>query len=236
MKKLFVFCLTLLAALSLWACGKASTTVETEGGTKTYDKNGNLVEEKMIDVDGTYLGRREYTYEDGLLATETEFDSAGGKILTSVYTYTAEGVLSHCTENFYSGDSISGRNVMEYNPAGLVIRSSYYDGTNTLISVNMYTYDGSDQKTGTHYYAYENGVLKTSMVFDKDQNMIGEYSYDESGQISWSVVYEFIGKLPHKGTNSDGSYMIYHYDENDVCTGYTCYEADGTFRYEETYG
>lgn len=234
MKKFWLILLSLSLLLCLCACN--SEQIISDDGRYVYDSDGNLILERMIDIDGTYIGKKEYQYKNGLRTVEKEYSASDVLAFITTFSYNTSGTLVSSNMEYYINGNVGSREVTEFNAAGLYARRSTFDENNIISYDLVYTYDENNQLSSIHNYNYANGKLHSSYVRDKDNLTIAEYQYDEQGLVSWHILYENKDGLPYKATDPDGSYKIYHYKDGNICTGYTVYEADGTFRYEEVYG
>lgn len=231
MKRSFTLGLALFMALVLCACGNSQKAPEPTDPASpyenVYDADGNLLVEYIVDVDD-YIGKREYTYENGQRATEKEYDSQDSLIYSATYGYDASGVLYMYYLDLYEEDMLCGQEVWEYNTEGILMKKSYFDGTGVLTDADEYTYDEAGNLIKTVTYSYLDDQLFGSVVYDAQDLVIKENIYDENGDVAWSIDYEYENGLRIKGTESSGSYILYHYNEEGIEIGCSYYDPDGT--------
>ncbi len=238
MKKLFILGLTLLMVLTLCACGNSQDTPNPTEPTSpyqnVYDADGNLLIEYIVDLDD-YIGKREYTYENGQCATEKEYDSQDGLIYSATYGYDISGVLYMYYLDLYEEGMLCAQEVWEYNTEGKLMKKSYFDGTGVLTDEDEYTYDDAGNCVQTVNYSYLDDQLFGSIVYDAQDLLVRENVYDENGDVDWYIVYEYENGLRIKGTESSGSYILYHYNEEGMEIGCTYYDPDGNITEEVIY-
>lgn len=193
---------------------------------KQYDADGNLILEKILDVDGSYIGKREYTYENGLRMTETEYDSQDTLIVKYTYEYDAGVLVSRLAELFSDG-IVDATEKAEYDAGRNIVKESFFDAAGTLWQIAEYSFDADGNPTGDKLYGYENGIVKNCISSNEDGHILSEEQYDENGEVFWSIRYEYLDGLRVKGVMLDGSSIEYLYDKEGNETGLIHYDPDG---------
>lgn len=242
MKKILSLVLSLLLLLTLSACredapdsspsGDQNGTVDTPAtgepaeDSKVYDTDGNLILEKILDADGVYIGKREYTYENGKQVTCTEYDAEDELVVKYTYRYDGNVLLQRHTA-LYNFGVVDATEEAEFAEDGKIVKESFFDSTGTLWQVTEYVFDADRDQVGYKAYSYENGSVKSCVSYDEDDHVLSEEQYNENGEVFWSIRYEYMDGLRVKGVESDGSYHEYHYDKEGNETGLTYYDSDG---------
>ncbi len=189
------------------ACG-VEFTAKTENGAEIailvnlYNSDEKLVK-KLIYEGGELTGFEEYYYdENDDLAREEKYLANGTLDYYTLYEYDENG--KETRREFYLGDGTpDGVILYVYNENGDVVKETYI--IDDYENVTEYEYD-------------ENGILiKYSYEdFTADNHLIGYEKYDESGRIVKETI-----------TYSDGSKLIFEYDENENIIRKTEMDPDG---------
>lgn len=250
MKKFLLSLLALLLLFSLCACvnnptGNLPPETDPPGSSTVqdpenpyqdiYDSDNNLILDYLLDDDGSYLGKNEYTYENGKPHTQKEYDSQDRLFLSTTHEYDENGKLYKDHLELYEDGLVYAREVWEYSQTGSLSVVNYYnaDGQQTDKTEYVYNDDGSLLKEVS--YGYLDGRLFSRVEIDGQDLVLSEHQYDENGNVFWYIIYTYENGLRVKGTESTGCYTIYHYDGDGVEIGYTIYDADGNITEEISY-
>ena len=126
------------------------------------DEEGNILQEKCINADGTERYSYEYTYENG--RTSTEIYVNGDYRSVSTYTYDDNGNLLVRSTDSNDWDSESR---YTYNEEGRQTSYTYYNGADLFTTT--YTYDEEGRRLHTEYSS-------------PDGDYVTDYTYDEEGR------------------------------------------------------
>lgn len=248
-KKLFGITALLLVLCLLCACGKqkeepASEDPPTTPFQNVYDDGGNLLVEYLVDDDGTYKGKKEYLYEEGLMKKRTydetdklieevaeEYDAQGKLIKKQtydgivdrkedyVYTYNAEGKLTEMIQTTVLCDQGWGfKSVRKYNEKEQTIRILEYTLKGTLTHYLDWEYEG-DRRVKVTLVNKNPSYREYHIIhYDKDGVSTGVTYYDNNDKVKEEVVYERYdwenGRIC-KEVSSKGYYTLIYYNEND---------------------
>jgi len=185
-----------------------------------YDANGNMIKEAYYDMEGAFISRWLYEYdenghlkkgtghrEDGAVYQVVEYDADGNWL--SLMRYNEDGTLKEAFQYDSSGD-VREYSEWEYDESGNAVKCNIYQGDEngilTLIQINEYNPDGS----------------------------INEIQLDDSGQVE-GLGNETDGDESRIAYNEDGSYIVYEYDENGDLAKDTAYTAAGEILYYQIY-
>lgn len=220
MKRLLTLLLCLLLALSmLTGCSEAAPSdgsgpnVGPEDSDEPidgaeYDANGDMIRMTWYDEEGNPEHVEEYEYDAAGNCTKTTLFEDGALVSTILY---------------------------EYGPNNICTKSSLYDENNVHLNDEEYIYeDGVFSQTWS--YGYLDGELFNCIIYDLDHNQLKEMQY-EDGEVYWWIEYEYQDGRLHKGTENNGEYMIYVYDDEGNELGCDYYDAEGNcyeeYRYED---
>lgn len=179
-----------------------------------FDENGNRITEYYYDEDGAVDWRNSYT---------REYNEAGKMILEN---------------SFLENGSIYERKTWEYELDGKMITEGYFCGGYQLRYV--YGYDQNGNQITKQMHKERNGKIWDGYVekceYDKDGNLIAEYSYKDDGIISWvsSHMYEYDqdnNKLVQYSYDVDDIRYIHYtwsYDNNGKVLNERCFNPDGS--------
>ncbi|MBQ8683888.1 MAG: hypothetical protein IJ518_05175 [Clostridia bacterium] len=214
--------------------------------TYTYDKNGNLLEQKQAFADTSLTTA--YTYnEKGQLVTIRE-ETAADMTFTTTYAYDEAGNRTekkvdrdgHVTTFRYTYDSENRcTSIKQTDADGTTFLTTYrYDdkGNTTFERVDYadeswherhftYNADGKpSQETGSDFTG---GSYETLYTYDGAGNLLSHgdftYTYDEAGRLTME-------------TQSGGSIIEYTYDEDgNVLTEHTTHTTGGEYFVTYTY-
>lgn len=202
--------LLLLSLFALTACeeepaaevdceGSDFESGEANGQGEEYDENGNLI--RMTWYDET--GYPEYVEE---------------------YEYDAE---NHCTKMaVYEDGALVYAFGYEYED-GCCVRERLYDESGELLSIDEFIRDDDGMICGSYSYGYFGDYRYNCIQYDAARNPLREEQYDEDGEVYYWIEYTYEDGVCVKGTENDGNYKVYFYDEEGVGIGYEYYDADG---------
>ena len=161
--------------------------------------------------------------EDGSITTN-EYDEHGNVIL--VQSFDAEEKLTYEAHSEYAQDADGGfyeakltevydngeKIVAEYNIMGDILRRERYDADGTLAGEDTWAYSYNEEGKEIWRKEYTNGIPTYEIV------SYAEVS-DEDGSIRYpDQVIEY---------EEDGSYTVFHLDENDEILEQHTFDADG---------
>lgn len=180
--------------------------------TKTYDENGNLINE--IFTSRSYgSGRVENTYDhNGNLIATRSLDDAGATLYRLISTYDING--NRISDEYYDESGArTNTSLSSYNKNGTLAKTDVYDENNEMrVSIT---------------YTYNDMLLKTAETFK-----------NVADQTEWSATYTYNKNLKlvrHDFTlngASDG-YALTNYDQLGNPIEYIGMSADGTQTYRE---
>lgn len=260
-KKLFGITALLLTLFLLCACGKQKEEPSLEEPPATpfqnvYDDGGNLLVEYLVDDDGTYKGKKEYLYEEGLMKKRTydetdtltqetaEAYDAQGKLIKKVlydgledikeeivYTYNAEGKLTELIQtSMHCSEGWGHKTARKYNEKQQVVRISDYTLEGTLLHYLEWEYEGDLRVKCTLVNRNPRYREYYIIHYDKDGISTGVTYYDRNDKVKEEVIYERYewekGRIV-KELSSKGHYTLNYYDENGAALGCEEYDSNG---------
>ena len=174
--------------------------------TMTYDANNNLLTVK--DANGDLVSQTELNSDEQVISTINALNSKSGvdySYNNSQTTVTTTNALGHkqSTTTDYGGNVIKSRDdvtsgMADYNEAGNLANQSVNDGQN-----------------------------KTSLTYDKDQNVVSEANNDSSESYS----YDALDQLS-SWTNGRGDKTIYTRDADGNITNAKASDVDNNYGYD----
>ena len=258
-KKLFGITALLLALCLLCACGKKKEEPVAEDPPSTpfqnvYDDGGNLLVEYLVDGDGTYMGKKEYLYEEGQMKKRTydetdklieeiaeEYDAQGNLIKKlkydginsikneTVYTYDAEGKRTQIADTTeFCGSGMGGKCVTKYNEKQQPVRNSYYDLEGTLLYYMEYAYEGDRRVKTTIANRSPREYYYWISAYDEEGHCISATYYNSDDKVTEVRTYIWEDGHHVKSISSKGDYTLYYYDENGDDLGHETYDSNGT--------
>ena len=220
-KKLFGIAALLLALCLLCACGKqkeepASEDPPTAPFQNVYDDGGNLLIEYLTAEDGTYNGKREFSYEDGQMKKRV---------------YDKNDTLTHETAE-------------EYDEQGnLLLRCEVEHVSLKERKEVQYTFDENGNKkniTTKHYFDDIALCIWTMQVYNEKQQLIRWNEYTSKGELAWHATYEYEGSRRVKTITINENpykreYSLAHYNENGEHIGEIYYDSNDKVIREDTF-
>ena len=220
-KKLFGIAAMLLALCLLCACGKqkeepASEDPPTAPFQNVYDDGGNLLIEYLTAEDGSYNGKREFSYEDGQMKKRV-YDKNDTLIQELAEEYDEQGnLLLRC----------------EVEHVSLKERKEV-----------QYAFDENGNKkniTTKHYFDDIALCIWTMQVYNEKQQLIRWNEYTSKGELAWHSTYEYEGSRRVKTITINENpykreYSLAHYNENGEHVGETYYDSNDKVIREDTF-
>ena len=156
-------------------------------GEATYDENGNEVEWKSYDNEGTITYRRECTYDENGNQVIKEYGEQDR--LVSEKTYNTDGKILCYTDYSEEGMEIS-KSISSYDENGNELKCERYssdkEGRLELDWVGEYEYDESDRKIVCKQYFYNKEGEEIVISFSQES----DYVYDNDGKLSIEYLYD----------------------------------------------
>lgn len=178
-----------------------SETFTGDGASVThyFDRNGNMISNRMVDTDtGELYFSYRYTYDDnGNILTNTELDADGAPVQTVLYTRDDKG--NELTRTFYDADGNAETTyITEYDGSGYPVKITAYTGGGEIANyISVYINDGEGRRLSDT--TYENGVVsgKTAYTYDAQGNKTGETLYGADGAVIYqnTFTYDIYGHL-----------------------------------------
>jgi len=159
--------------------------------TFTYNRQGNVNEEKQMYADNSINVVRKYKYRaDGLILSRSIFDENGKSIGVTSYTYennTQKSVMKdHNKKELY-------RNEVKFDAEDREIEKKYFRLDGSLNSSVKTTY-GKNQKTVERISFALDGITETSNYkyeYDNEKNMLKITNINKDGSIVRTVKYVY---------------------------------------------
>lgn len=220
-KKLLGVAALLLVLLLLCACGKQKEEPSVEDPPATpfqnvYDDGGNLLIEYLTAEDGSYNGKREFSYEDGQMKKRV-YDKNDKLIRESAEEYDEQGkLLSSCEV-----EHISEKERLE-------TQHTYYE-------------DGNEKTITTKHYFDDIALcIWTMQVYNEKQQLIRWNEYTSKGELAWHSTYEYEGSRRVKTITINENpykreYSLAQYNEKGEHVGETYYDCNDKVIREDTF-
>ena len=172
--------------------------------TYQYDAQGNVTREIQRGADNVVLARYNRTYDEANnMLTETRYNAKGEKVY--VYTYNSRGnVIRFVSYKNGRPDSTT--------------ENTYDAQDNCILSVY---YDGEDQVTGKTKSTYKNGIIRASVSYDGDGNILRRNEYTSYGDMTLEEMYDSDRDVKYKTETK------YEYDQFGNHTLVAKYNTDG---------
>ena len=255
-KKLLGVTALLLVLLLLCACGKQKEEPSAEEPPSApfqnvYDDGGNLLIEYLTAEDGSYNGKREFSYEDGQMKkrvydkndtliqeTREEYDTQGNLIKEFVYdgikntkeetayTYNSEGKWTRIASTYFFG-GMGHKIVTEYNEMQQPVRYSDYSLNGVLRWQMDCEYEGNLRVKTTIVNRSLRERYYWISEYDKEGHCISETYYDNNDKATEVRTYIWENGHQIKSVSSKGNYTVYYYDEKGKSLGHHEYDVDG---------
>lgn len=220
-KKLLGVAALLLVLLLLCACGKQKEEPALEEPPATpfqnvYDDGGNLLIEYLTAEDGSYNGKREFSYEDGQMKKRV-YDKNDTLTHETAEEYDAQGNLLFSCEV----EHISEKERLE-------TQHTYYE-------------DGNEKTITTKHYFDDIALcIWTMQVYNEKQQLIRWNEYTSKGEPAWHASYEYEGDRRVKTITINENpykreYSLAHYNENGEHVGETYYDCNDKVIREDTF-
>lgn len=208
-----------------------------------YDEKGNVVVTKSLDNSGKLMEWNEASYDtEGTLLRKDYFNKDGVLNGWSSYSYDKKGNLIK-NESFDQDGNASGRIEYTYDDSGALIIEAYYESDDNLSTLYVYEYDEDGNRSEWSDYNVD-GIADYKHKFDKDGNELEFIAFEDNGDISVWVSYEYnsygdpICKIFYEVDGTEDFRIIYEYekeyDEEDRLIKETAYE-DGDIMYIKEY-
>lgn len=220
-KKLLGVAALLLVLLLLCACGKQKEEPALEEPPATpfqnvYDDGGNLIIEYLTAEDGSYNGKREFSYEDGQMKKRV-YDKNDTLIHETAEEYDAQGNLLFSCEV----EHISEKERLE-------TQHTYYE-------------DGNEKTITTKHYFDDIALcIWTMQVYNEKQQLIRWNEYTSKGEPAWHASYEYEGDRRVKTITINENpykreYSLAQYNEKGEHIGETYYDCNDKVIREDTF-
>ncbi len=182
------------------ASGKETTKV-----TKTYDKDGLLLE--IVSGESKIV----YTYKDGLLVT---FTGGNDKI---EYIYNEQKLL--ISSKYFNFDNLIKESTFTYNDQNLRKTKIDIDGQGNLISNSEFAYDENKNLVEVATMANDGILRVTRNTYDADNNLV-KAEYYSNNELTSESTYVYENKLLVKNINkyaesNTGDSVVYIYDKEN---------------------
>ena len=220
-KKLLGVTALLLVLLLLCACGKQKEESSAEEPPSApfqnvYDDGGNLLIEYLTAEDGSYNGKREFSYEDGQMKKRV-YDKNDTLIQELAEEYDEQGNLLFSCEV----EHVSPKERKEV----------------------QYIFDENGNKkriTNKHYFDDIALCIWTMQVYNEEQQLIRWNTYTSKGELAWYMIYEYEGDRRVKTIMVTinpyvREYSLAHYNENGEHIGETYYDCNDKVIREDTF-
>lgn len=220
-KKLLGVTALLLVLLLLCACGKQKEEPSVEEPPSApfqnvYDDGGNLLIEYLTAEDGSYNGKREFSYEDGQMKKRV-YDKNDTLIQELAEEYDEQGNLLFSCEV----EHVSPKERKEV----------------------QYIFDENGNKkriTNKHYFDDIALCIWTMQVYNEEQQLIRWNTYTSKGELAWYMIYEYEGDRRVKTIMVTinpyvREYSLAHYNENGEHIGETYYDCNDKVIREDTF-
>jgi len=220
-KKLLGVAALLLVLLLLCACGKQKEEPVLEEPPATpfqnvYDDGGNLLIEYLTAEDGSYNGKREFSYEDGQMKKRV-YDKNDTLIHETAEEYDTQGNLLFSCEV----EHISEKERLE-------TQHTYYE-------------DGNEKTITTKHYFDDIALcIWTMQVYNEKQQLIRWNEYTSKGELAWHSTYEYEGSRRVKTITINENpykreYSLAQYNEKGEHVGETYYDCNDKVIREDTF-
>lgn len=220
-KKLLGVTALLLVLLLLCACGKQKEEPSAEEPPSApfqnvYDDGGNLLIEYLTAEDGSYNGKREFSYEDGQMKKRV-YDKNDTLTHETAEEYDAQGNLLFSCEV----EHISEKERLE-------TQHTYYE-------------DGNEKTITTKHYFDDIALcIWTMQVYNEKQQLIRWNEYTSKGEPAWHASYEYEGDRRVKTITINENpykreYSLAHYNESGEHIGETYYDCNDKVIREDTF-
>lgn len=220
-KKLLGVTALLLVLLLLCACGKQKEEPSAEEPPSApfqnvYDDGGNLLIEYLTAEDGSYNGKREFSYEDGQMKKRV-YDKNDTLTHETAEEYDAQGNLLLSCEV----EHISAKERKE-------VQCAFYENGN------------KKNVTTKHYFDDIALCIWTMQVYNEKQQLIRWNEYTSKGELAWHSTYEYEGSRRVKTITINENpykreYSLAHYNESGEHVGETYYDHNDKVIREDTF-
>ena len=182
--------------------------------TDSFNSRGNLVEESYSTIDGNFLYKVEYSYDESGRKTEgTVLDPKGNQRQRRVYSYDDKANLDEQV-NYNADGGLHSKSEYSYDDRGNLIEWDTFNAKGALVDRWVYDYDDKgNRNVETRYFA--DGSVDTKHVYALDEkgNRIEASNYNARGELKEKekYTYEFastgnwIKKTTSKAIQNSGS-------------------------------
>ncbi|MFD2512572.1 hypothetical protein ACFSRY_01725 [Pontibacter locisalis] len=170
--------------------GKKADTQSRPETVMLYDQEGNLLEERQYDSDGTLVNKWVYEYNDKGKETGRAYYFYGDLVEKEVNKYDEAGNLTEQYAYDYN-DSLKYKREIRYDEKGNV-KEIEADRDLFWGRRNIYTYN-EEENTVAERTFYEDSTFnfRTIYRFDKKNNLVGLETYDSEGTLQDSTIYTY---------------------------------------------
>lgn len=220
-KRLLGISVLLLSLLLLCACTRTPEETPQKDPQATpyqnvYDDGGNLLIEYFTAEDGSYDGKREFTYEEGQMKKRV-YDKNDILIQETAEEYGEQGNLLFKCEV----EHISEKERIQ-------TQYTYYENGN------------EKDITTKHYFDDIALCIWTMQVYNEKQQLIGWNEYTSKGELACYNVYEYEGSRRVKTITINENpykreYSLAHYNERDEHIRETYYDCNDKVIREDTF-
>jgi hypothetical protein len=166
--------------------------------TKTFNEDGNEIEEHMINSNGSPAGKAEYNYPDGRVIVINAFNGKDSLTTQTVQKYDKKGFETEQTVRYGArGDVLKAE--FEYDKKGREIEEDNYSREKLTAKI-VATYNEYGQRIETDFYDPDGNIRqKIKRVRDTVKNTLVEASYNAKGVLEKQDT--FIYSMPDKQGN-----------------------------------
>lgn len=187
----------------------------------TYEKSGNLLEEKESDAFGKIIRRTVYSYDSqDRLSEKSSYGSADKLLYRSTFTYDREGKKIEC-RNFVNNEKFVSKTISYLNDSGKVIRYDTYTDEGGVYNSHSFKYTNQNQVSEETIF-YPDGMTewRSESIYDTKGKLIEKNEFPTCClSIKYQYLYNDTGNLLlEKSSKADGSSGIeysYKYPEVD---------------------
>jgi hypothetical protein len=155
----------------------------------TYDRNNNLIEEEWLSPREQTQIKIEYFYGDFGLEKQIRYGSNENLIHTRHYEYKNGNLIEFKEIN--SRDNITNRHEYYYNEKGNRYLEKWFNPEGEIRTIRHYLYDNDLLIGKKQYRNADEFEYKVDYHYDDNGMLIGEFWYNEEGDMFFSNEYSF---------------------------------------------
>ncbi len=199
--------------------GKIEKETNSSGSTiSTYNRNGNITEQKVVDSKGIMGFKTCFEYENKLKTKENSFNSKNKVTERWVATYNEKGKIKEAyrvfegkniekvintydnkgnilEEIWYMNDVISSKKVYIYSEGNKTIEIKSLDSLGKLMTKEISTYNAQGILLEENKFNYKDSLRgKTICIYNVKEQLIEEQSYGSKNTLESRTIYVYDDK------------------------------------------